>query len=87
MDFSEEITKRITYSERYNDNDYEYRHVILPKEISREVPRYRFLTEEEWRKLGIQQSKGWIHYARHQPEPHVLLFRRPLTKDDNVKSD
>jgi len=32
----------------------------------------------EWRGLGVQQSRGWQHYQVHQPEPHVLLFRRPL---------
>ena len=29
--------------------------------------------------VGVQQSAGWEHYAIHEPEPHVLLFRRPLT--------
>jgi len=27
--------------------------------------------------LGVQQSRGWAHYAVYHPEPHVLLFRRP----------
>ena len=26
----------------------------------------------------MQQSRGWIHYAIHKPEPHIMLFRRPL---------
>lgn len=26
----------------------------------------------------MQQSRGWEHYALHRPEPHILLFRRPL---------
>jgi len=21
-------------------------------------------------------SKGWIHYGYHDPEPHILLFKR-----------
>lgn len=33
----------------------------------------------EWRTLGVQQSKGWVHYAVHRPEPHVLLFRYVVT--------
>lgn len=36
------------------------------------------MTETEWRNLGVQQSPGWVHYMLHAPEPHVLLFRRPL---------
>jgi len=24
------------------------------------------------------QSQGWVHYMAHEPEPHILLFRRPL---------
>lgn len=37
---------------------YEYRHVILPKEIAKKVPKGRLLTEHEWRSLGVQQSLG-----------------------------
>lgn len=33
--------------------------------------------QAEWRGLGVQQSRGWIHYAIHRPEPHILLYRRP----------
>jgi len=28
--------------------------------------------------FAVQQSHGWIHYLIHEPEPHILLFRRPL---------
>jgi cyclin-dependent kinase regulatory subunit CKS1 len=34
--------------------------------------------QAEWRALGVQQSRGWVHYAVHRPEPHIMLFRRPL---------
>lgn len=69
----------IRYSDRYSaDDGYEYRHVILPPSIARLIPRGRLLTENEWRSFGIQQSKGWVHYSLHRPEPHILLFRRPL---------
>lgn len=69
----------ITYSDRYAaDDGYEYRHVILPPSIFKLAPRGRLLTEAEWRGLGVQQSKGWVHYSLHRPEPHILLFRRPL---------
>lgn len=34
------------------------------------------MTESEWISLGIKQSSGWVHYMIHDPERHVLLFRR-----------
>ena len=39
------------------------------------------LGETEWRGIGVQQSRGWAHYACHRPEPQILLFRRPLGTD------
>ncbi|CAH2227205.1 cyclin-dependent kinases regulatory subunit-like [Pararge aegeria] len=70
---------QIQYSERYNDDIYEYRHVILPPDIARLVPKSHLMTETEWRNLGVQQSPGWLHFMVHNPEPHVLLFRRLRT--------
>ncbi|KOB78862.1 Cyclin-dependent kinases regulatory subunit [Operophtera brumata] len=70
---------QIQYSERYTDDVYEYRHVILPQDIARLVPKSHLMTETEWRNLGVQQSPGWLHFMVHNPEPHVLLFRRPRT--------
>ena len=31
--------------------------------------------------VDTTQSRGWVHYAIHRPEPHILLFRRPLGTD------
>ncbi|CAG5056975.1 unnamed protein product [Parnassius apollo] len=70
---------QIQYSERYSDEVYEYRHVILPPDIARLVPKSHLMNETEWRNLGVQQSPGWRHFMVHNPEPHVLLFRRPRT--------
>ena len=68
---------KITYSDKYYDAEgYEYRHVILPRELKYYVPRTRVMEESEWRQLGVQQSVGWRHYMIHRPEPHVLLFKR-----------
>ncbi|KAL6927215.1 Cyclin-dependent kinases regulatory subunit (Cell division control protein cks1) [Hanseniaspora valbyensis] len=76
----------IHYSQRYYDDDNEYRHVMLPKQMLKEIPTdyfnnqtgtLRLLTEDEWRNLGITQSLGWQHYENHTPEPHILLFKRP----------
>merc|ERR1712226_1471722 len=66
----------IQYSEKYYDDIHEYRHVILPPDIARMIPQDRLLSESEWRNVGVQQSRGWVHYAVHKPEPHILLFRR-----------
>ncbi|KXN92196.1 Cyclin-dependent kinases regulatory subunit [Leucoagaricus sp. SymC.cos] len=83
----EEYIEKIHYSDRYSDDHYEYRHVILPKQLLKMIPKHyfspddsgvlRLLEEQEWRGIGITQSLGWEHYEVHAPEPHVLLFRRP----------
>ncbi|XP_024135258.1 cyclin-dependent kinases regulatory subunit 2 [Oryzias melastigma] len=72
---------QIFYSDKYNDEEFEYRHVVLPKQLSKLVPSSHLMSEDEWRGIGVQQSKGWIHYMIHKPEPHILLFRRPLPKE------
>jgi hypothetical protein len=66
---------RIHYSDRYSDDEFEYRHVILPKQLLKMVPKeyfnpddsgvLRLLTEAEWRGIGITQSLGWEHYEVH----------------------
>ncbi|KAG7241091.1 hypothetical protein INR49_025834 [Caranx melampygus] len=57
------------------------KHVVLPREMVRYVPTSHLMSEDEWRQLGVQQSQGWVHYMIHEPEPHILLFRRPLSKE------
>ncbi|KAL1423056.1 hypothetical protein MTO96_021445 [Rhipicephalus appendiculatus] len=42
----------IQYSDKYYDNKYEYRHVILPPELAQSVPKNHLMTETEWRNLG-----------------------------------
>jgi cyclin-dependent kinase regulatory subunit CKS1 len=78
------MTTHIQYSDKYQDDEYEYRHVILPNNIYKLIPRGRLLSDKEWRDIGIQQSRGWIHYALWKPEPHILLFRRLLTKTNGT---
>ena len=51
------------YSNRYSDSEYEYRHVHVPKDVARLVPKARLMSESEWRSLGVTQSPGWVHYA------------------------
>ena len=45
------------------------------------MPHNRLLLEHEWRALGVQQSRGWVHYEVPAPEPFILLFRRPTETD------
>ncbi|CAE7652863.1 unnamed protein product [Symbiodinium sp. CCMP2592] len=73
----------ICYSEKYADQQFEYRHVLLPKDVAARLVHLtqggqRLLEEQEWRSLGVQGSRGWVHYEFHKPEMHVLLLRRPL---------
>ncbi|XKL67532.1 hypothetical protein PGB90_003023 [Kerria lacca] len=72
--------KPIYYSDKYYDDEFEYRHVVLPKEIAARVPKTHLMSEAEWRAIGIQMSPGWIHYMIHRPEQHVILFKRPIQK-------
>lgn len=72
--------KEIEYSSKYQDHIYEYRHVIIPKSLKSKLTG-SLLKEDQWRDLGIQQSRGWIHYCIYAKEPHVLLFRRPIGTD------
>jgi cyclin-dependent kinase regulatory subunit CKS1 len=78
------LSHKIVYSDKYADDVNEYRHVILPKEVAKLIPKDVLLTEMEWRTLGVQQSLGWEHYMTHRPEPHILLFRRPKDFDTAV---
>jgi hypothetical protein len=41
--------------------------VVLPKEMAKTIPKTHLLTEDEWRSIGVQQSKGWVHYMIHEP--------------------
>uniref|UniRef100_S4RD70 Cyclin-dependent kinases regulatory subunit n=1 Tax=Petromyzon marinus TaxID=7757 RepID=S4RD70_PETMA len=54
--------------DKYTDEHFQYRHVMLPKEIARMLPKTHLMSEAEWRSLGAQQSHGWMHYMTHEPE-------------------
>eukprot|EP01065_Artemidia_motanka_P043831 TRINITY_DN6142_c0_g1_i1.p1 TRINITY_DN6142_c0_g1~~TRINITY_DN6142_c0_g1_i1.p1 ORF type:complete len:108 (+),score=32.34 TRINITY_DN6142_c0_g1_i1:86-409(+) len=81
-----QVQDRIRYSDKYYDDTHEYRHVILPKELKKYLPKGQLFTEHEWRSLGVQQSLGWEHYMIHKPEPHILCFRRPLQGNPPAQS-
>ncbi|AQZ10541.1 CKS1 (YBR135W) [Zygosaccharomyces parabailii] len=90
-----EFQDSIHYSPRYSDDTHEYRHVMLPKAMLKVIPSdyfnsetgtLRILTEDEWRGLGVTQSLGWEHYECHAPEPHILLFKRPLNYEAELRA-
>ncbi|KAI7820707.1 Skp1-Skp2-Cks1 in complex with A P27 peptide, partial [Gamsiella multidivaricata] len=61
----------IVYGDMITDDKYEYRHIILPKYMLPLIP-----PKPQWRAIYVQMSPGWVHYMRHDPEPHIMLFRR-----------
>ena len=52
-------------------------HVILPKHIAKTAPKGRLLNDTEWRGIGVQQSRGWVHYSIHRCH-HPLSHHRSL---------
>lgn len=44
------------------------------------VPKTHLMSEEQWRAIGVQQSKGWVHYMTHSPGMKDSFYRL-LTKD------
>eukprot|EP00435_Cladocopium_sp_Y103_P066354 s177_g28.t1 len=60
--------KENVYSEKYQDDMYEYRHVIMNEATAHKVWMLtdfmsRLMPEQEWRAVGVdQQTRGWIHY-------------------------
>ena len=41
--------KNIYYSDKYFDEKFEYRHVMLPKDLAKMVPKSHLMSEVEWR--------------------------------------
>ena len=48
------------------------RHVVLPRELAKQVPKSHLMSEDEWRRLGVQQSLGWVHYMIHEPGQYLV---------------
>lgn len=51
--------------------------MVLPKDLVKLVPKTHLMSEDEWRGIGVQQSKGWIHYMTHQPG--IYMWNQYLT--------
>ena len=61
-----DISKEINYSDKYYDDQNEYRHVTLPRDFGIQVYKHfggQLLSENEWRSIGIEMSRGWIHVS------------------------
>ncbi|KAK3112533.1 Cyclin-dependent kinases regulatory subunit (Cell division control protein cks1) [Teratosphaeriaceae sp. CCFEE 6253] len=78
----DEFIDAIHYSSRYNDDHYEYRHVQLPKQMLKKIPKDYFdgsrgtlklLWEDEWRGLGITQEADEL--------PGAALSTTPLPSE------
>lgn len=66
---------------RYSDNEYEYRHVQLPKNMLKAIPKeyhdpakgtLKLLWEDEWRGLGITQVSRCFEHYRYMYTDHRL---------------
>lgn len=86
-----ELLPEIRYSYRYLCAGWEYRHVILPRDLYMNFIPMRFknmlLSESEWRQCGLQMSPGWQHYELCAPEPWVWLFRHRLAKPGDEEDE
>ena len=75
----------IELSQKFTDDLYEYRFAVLNEQAYNKFKNFhRLLTEDEWRSIGIQQSRGWEHYYTCEKEPHILHFRRPRGTDPDT---
>lgn len=42
--------------------------------MAKSIPKTHLLTEDEWRSIGVQQSKGWVHYMIHEPGKFFIIY-------------
>ena len=73
------MADRCRYSAPYQDDEYQYRHVILSAtqrlELRSMHASHKLLSEAEWRnKLGVTQSAGWEHYAISIRQSHMFYY-------------
>jgi hypothetical protein len=51
----------IEYSDKYMDDHYEYRHVILPRDVYKKAPRSRLLTESVCKYSNVRNGEDWVY--------------------------
>ncbi|KIH89297.1 cyclin-dependent kinase regulatory subunit CKS1 [Sporothrix brasiliensis 5110] len=77
----------IHYSQRYSDDQYEYRHVLLPKQMLKLIPdqyldeskkTMKLLWEDEWRSMGITQVRpsNQVEEAEERSAGYVIVFHK-----------
>eukprot|EP00775_Hariotina_reticulata_P005042 gene5042-5284_t len=57
----------IQYSEKYYDDVFEYRHVVLPPEIAQHLPKNRLLSEVKFGMQSFPQQSDLGHANVLQP--------------------
>ena len=70
---SHQSAKPPRYSSTYEDDMYQYRHVIVDKGMVSLIPKNRLMDECEWRALGVKQGSHWEHYLIHKPGKIVVV--------------
>ncbi|CAK0896948.1 unnamed protein product, partial [Prorocentrum cordatum] len=77
----------IEYSEKYMDDKFEYRHVMLPKAVAKDMYKLtngkRLLEEDPTSGVGWECSRAGAGRTTRSTArtPHILLFRRLLGTD------
>lgn len=51
---------------------------MLPKDLARLVPKSHLMTENEWRAIGVQQSRGWVINLQNFQFSGSLLKKNPV---------
>ena len=69
--------KDIYYSDKYTDDKFEYRHVMLPKDLAKLVPKTHLMSEAEWRNLGVQQSLGRSDWTIEGQNMDIVFWKPP----------
>ena len=85
----DKLESEIIYSNKFQDDVFEYCTVIVPFQMLKIVRPHMWTTlmkSSEWRSCGINMSKGWQHFEIHRYELNVLLFRRPIGTDGQTGS-
>jgi len=56
------LMTKIIYGDINSDEEYEYRAVILHRDLGKWVPSMRLMSKDEVGAFGVRQSEGWEHY-------------------------
>jgi cyclin-dependent kinase regulatory subunit CKS1 len=69
---------KIKYSDKYEDDKFQYRNITLPNEMKKLLSGNTLLTEKGWRELRILGGPGWEHYYIYKAKPEIILMKRPI---------